>query len=138
MCVSHHGDGYDNCFCSIKIFFRQRGIKPNISLIFWGKGKGIKYVRKNTTKMMHSCSENKYWSDRRVFHEWANTHMRQISAERHTKEDCSKGELLILQYNRYVTVQKQYQDNYLSWYFFGDYIYDLYPTNIGTGNQNDF
>ena len=39
--VSLTGAGYEKSFCSIKLFFRQFGIKPNIPVIFLGKWKSI-------------------------------------------------------------------------------------------------
>ena len=50
--------------------------------------------------------KDNHWSKRRVFLEWANTHMCQTSADNHTKEYGSKEELLILQYNLDDKVQK--------------------------------
>ena len=38
VCVYQTGDGSDNCFCSIKLFFRQHLIQQNIAVIFWGIG----------------------------------------------------------------------------------------------------
>ena len=43
--------------------------------------------------------KNNYWAYRRVLLDWENTHMFQISADNYTKEDGSKEEILILQYN---------------------------------------
>ena len=45
--------------------------------------------------------KNKDWENIRVFIGWENTHMRQISADHHTKEDGTKEELYTLQYNLY-------------------------------------
>ena len=72
--------------------------------------------------MVCSCSEkNKSWENRRVLLEWENTHMKQICADNHTKEDGSKEELLVLQDKLGDKLQKKYQymcqkvDNNLFW-----------------------
>ena len=107
----------------IKLCFHQCGIQPNIAFIFWGVVKEITDSEKSPTKTMCSFSENNNWAYRRVFLEWENTHMRQISAYHNTKEDGYKEELRILKYNLDVKVQKQYQDmcqdryNTLCWYY---------------------
>ena len=41
VCVSHTGYVSEKHFCSVKIFYHQRGIKPNIAFIFGGTGKGV-------------------------------------------------------------------------------------------------
>ena len=42
LCVfSQPGDGSGKKICSLKLFFYQCGIKPNITVIFWGTGRGI-------------------------------------------------------------------------------------------------
>ena len=72
--------------------------------------------------MMCYHLKNKAWENRRVFHEWENTHNCQISADHHTKEDGSKEKLLVSQDKLDDKVQKQYQDmwqdgeNNLCWY----------------------
>ena len=43
--------------------------------------------------------KNKAWENRRVFLGWEKTHMRHISADRHTKEDGTNEELYNLQDN---------------------------------------
>ena len=43
--------------------------------------------------------KNKAWTNRIIFLEWENKPTQNISADNHTKEDGSKDELLILQYN---------------------------------------
>ena len=71
---------------------------------------------------MSYCSEIYYKRDRRVLLEREKQYMRQISADHHTKEDGSKEELLILEYNLDEKVHKKYQDmcqegdNTLCWY----------------------
>ena len=40
--VSQSDSGSNKMFCSVKICFRQRGIKPNIAFILWGTCMGIK------------------------------------------------------------------------------------------------
>ena len=47
------------------------------------------------------------WANIRVFLGWENSHMRQISADNHTKEDGPKEELSILQDNLGDQVQKK-------------------------------
>ena len=128
----------------IKLCFHQCGIQQNIAFIFWGAVKEITDSEKNPTKTMCSFSENNNWAYRRVFLEWENTHMRQISAYHNTKEDGYKEELRILKYNLDVKVQKQYQDmcqdryNTLCWYLPTDYTHYLYPPDEGAGNNTKF
>ena len=59
--------------------------------------------------MMCYYSENNYREDRRFLLEWENIHMCQIIADNHAKEDGSKEELLVLQYNLGGKIQKKYQ-----------------------------
>ena len=47
---SHTDAGNDNLFGSIKIFFRQNGIQPNIGVIFWVKVKSVNYFDKQPYK----------------------------------------------------------------------------------------
>ena len=48
VCVSQQGAGSNKHFCSIKLFFRQSGIQPNIAVIFWVTGKGVTDVDKRS------------------------------------------------------------------------------------------
>ena len=42
LCVfSQPGAGAGKSVCSIKLSFCQLGIQPNITVIFWGTGRGI-------------------------------------------------------------------------------------------------
>ena len=88
--------------------------------------------------------KNKAWEKRRVLLLWENTHIRQISADHHTKEDGPKEEFSILQYNLDDQVQKQYQDmfqegyNTLCWYCHTEYKYHLDTPDSGVGNQIRF
>ena len=41
VCFSHPGAGSEKRFCSIKLYFCQRKIQPNITVTLWGTGKGI-------------------------------------------------------------------------------------------------
>ena len=41
VCFSQLGSGSENRFCSITLCLCQRGIQPNITVVFWGTGKGI-------------------------------------------------------------------------------------------------
>ena len=60
--------------------------------------------------MMWSCCKNKHWEYKRVFLEWSNIYIQQISVYHHTKEDVTNEDLIFLQYNLDGKVQKQYQD----------------------------
>ena len=70
--------------------------------------------------------------------------MCQISADNHTKEDGSKEDIIVLQYNLDGKVHKQYQymckdvANTLCWFYPTEYTDDLDPPNAGTGNQIKF
>ena len=70
--------------------------------------------------------------------------MRQISADHNTEEYGSKEEVLVLQYNLYGKVKKQYQymwqevDNNLCWYLPTEYTYYLAPPDAGAGNKINF
>ena len=95
----------------VKLCFCQSGIQPNITVIFGVTWQGIVDFDKQACKYyVLLFYKNKAWENRRVFLEWENTHTHQKSAYHHIKEDGSKEELLILQYNLYDQVQKQYQD----------------------------
>ena len=67
--------------------------------------------------------------------------MCQIRADHHTNEDGPNEELLLLQYNPYNNLHKQYQYmckegyNTLCWYCPPDYTTDLNPTGAGAVNQ---
>ena len=69
------------------------------------------------------------------------THIRQISAYHHTKEDGSKEELSNLQDNLYYQVKKKYQYMFkeglktLCWYYHPEYTDDLYPPDAGSVNH---
>ena len=70
--------------------------------------------------------------------------MHQISADHHTKEDGTKEELYILQYNLYEQVHKKYQYmfqegyNTLCWYYHPEYTYDLDNYDSGVLNHIRF
>ena len=49
VCFSQPGAGSEK-HCSIKICFYQRGIQPNITVIFWGTGRGIVDFDKHSFK----------------------------------------------------------------------------------------
>ena len=77
------------------------------------------------------------------FLEWEKTHVNQISADHHTKEDGSKEELLILQENLDNQVQKNTniyvrKDNTLCWNYHTEYTDELDPTDTGAGLQIRF
>ena len=91
---------------------------------------------KNPTKIIFYCYGKHYWEDKRVFLEWTNTHMCNISADNHTKVDGFKEEIPILKYNLDGKVQKQYQDmcgfrtNTLLGYLSTEYTDDLAPPDV--------
>ena len=46
VCFSQPGAGSEKNVCSIKLCFCKRGIKPNITVLFWGTGRGIVFFDK--------------------------------------------------------------------------------------------
>ena len=85
--------------------------------------------------------KNKARQNRRFLLECENTHIHQISADHHTKEDGYKEELLILQDNLDDKVHKNYQDmcqevyNILCCNYHPEYTDDMDTPDAGAGNQ---
>ena len=95
-------------FITIELLFRKFFIKLHIEVIFCETGKSITCFDKQSYKDCFLLFwKNKVLSDRRVFVKWENTHLRQISADHHTKEDGSMEELYFLQDKLYGKVQKK-------------------------------
>ena len=42
VCFSQPGDGYEKRFCLVQTFYRQDIIQPNIAVVFWETGRGIR------------------------------------------------------------------------------------------------
>ena len=97
VCVSQTGAGSEKGCCCIKICFRNLRMQPNIVVIFWLKGKMITaFMKQAYVDDVILLLKDKVRSDRRVFLDWANTHLHQIIEYNHNKKDSSKEQLLLL------------------------------------------
>ena len=71
MCFSQPGAGSEKKCLFVKLCFCQRGIQPNITVIFWGTVRGIVDLDKQACEdYVLLFWNNKAWENRRVFLEW--------------------------------------------------------------------